>query len=243
MGCGPFVRAAMGLPRLTLNSLLTVTGAVALAGVFVACATAPAERTGFVDDTLADGAPATLPDGAPSTQPSTLPDGAPVGDGGGPKAPDGAPLVLPDGGPIATARVACGGTFCRADQACTAGRCAFACAGTQVPGDYATLANAISALSPTGGTICLKAETYAESVSITGTAGKSLTIIGTNAADTKVGTITVGTGYDTVTVRGTSGQITANGRAKADLFNHLRRFWLAWLQGVRLWFFLHFYRV
>lgn len=212
----------MGLPRLIKTPLFSqprraglFAGLASLAGLFVACATAPAERPGFTDDTLPDGAPALLADGAPAT----LPDGAPAippGKDGGATAPDGAPLTLPDGGPIATTRVACGGTFCRAEQACNAGRCTFPCAGTQVPGDYATLANAVSALSPMGGTICLKSQQYAESVSITGTAGKNLTIIGTNAADTNVRTLTVGTGFDTVTIRGVGGQITASGRSKVE---------------------------
>jgi hypothetical protein len=203
----------MGLPRLKKTPFLFLAGLSVASGLFVACATAPAERPGFTDDTLPDGAPATLPDGAPAT----LPDGAPLPlKDGGATAPDGAPLVLPDGGPIATSRVACGGTFCRADQTCTAGRCAFGCVGTQVPGDYATLSNAVSALSPMGGTICLKAETYSESVSIAGTAGKNLTIVGANSSDTKVNTLTIGTGFDTVTIRGIGGQITANGRSKVE---------------------------
>jgi hypothetical protein len=67
-----------------------------------------------------------------------------------------------------------------------------------------------------GGTICLKAETYGESVSIAGTAGKTLTIVGTNSSDTKVTTLTIGTGFDTVTIRGIGGQLTANGRTKVE---------------------------
>ncbi len=201
----------MGLPRLTKTSKLAMLALVSSAALFAACATSPAEREGYTD-TLPDGAPATLPDGAPATlpdgAPATLPDGAKIPTDGGP--------VLQDGAPVPTSRISCGGAFCRADQTCTMGRCEFACTGTQVPGDYATLANAVSALSPTGGTICLKAQQYPESVSITGTAGKTLSIIGVNANDTKVSTITVGTGFDSVTIRGTGGQITASGRAKLE---------------------------
>jgi len=201
----------MGLPRLTKTSSLALSALGSCAALFVACATAPTERAGFEDTdggssaVLPDGAPAVLPDGAPAV----LPDGAkPQG--------DGSVTTLPDGAVAPTNRVACGGTFCRADQACNMGRCEFACTGTQVPGDYATLANAVSALSPNGGTICLKAQTYSESVSVTGTAGKTLTIVGVNANDTKVTGITVGTGFDAVTIRGIGSQITAQGRSKLE---------------------------
>lgn len=213
----------MRLPRLPRSSFAALALVTSLGAIGVACATSPTDRPA-VDDTLPDGAPATLPDGAPATlpdgAPATLPDGAPA------TLPDGAPVPLPDastdgavladGAVVPTNRVSCGGTFCRGDQACVSGRCEFSCTGTQVPGDYATLANAVSALNPTGGTICLKAGTFSESVSISGTAGKTLTIVGLNSATTKVSTITVGTGYDSVTIRGIDTSLRASGRSKLD---------------------------
>lgn len=208
----------MRLPRLPRSSFAALALVTSLGAIGVACATSPTDRPA-VDDTLPDGAPATLPDGAPATlpdgAPATLPDGAPA------TLPDGAPVPLPDastdgavladGAVVPTNRVSCGGTFCRGDQACVSGRCEFSCTGTQVPGDYATLANAVSALNPTGGTICLKAGTFSENVSITGNPGKTLTIVGLNAATTKVSSITVGTGYDTVTIRGIDTSLRAQG--------------------------------
>lgn len=199
----------MGLSRLTRNVL------VALVTLTAACATAPSERPP-IDESVTGGGATTLPDGAP-VGPGTLPDGAPAPrSDGGATLPDGAPITLPDGGPAPTARVSCGGTFCRADQTCNSGSCSFPCTGTNVPGDYATLANAVSALAPTGGTICLKAQAYPETVTVSGTAGKTLTIVGPNAADTKVNTLYVSSGYDAVSLRGISGTFYANGRSKMD---------------------------
>ncbi len=79
-----------------------------------------------------------------------------------------------DGGTVGL----CGANACREDQACVAGHCTTACVGTQVPGDYATVQGAVTALQAVGGTICLGPQTFAEQVSIVNT--QPLTIVGTS---------------------------------------------------------------
>jgi hypothetical protein len=56
------------------------------------------------------------------------------------------------------------------------------CTGVAVPGDYATIQSAVSALAPVGGTICLTAPSYTESVTVSGT--ESVTIQGISATKT-----------------------------------------------------------
>lgn len=92
---------------------------------------------------------------------------------------------------------------CHADQACVSGTCTFACSGARVPGDYSTVQSAVTALSPIGGTICLAAGPYNESVTIA--ASKALTIIGPGADDTVIG------GLITVNSGGGSGAIIIKG--------------------------------
>ena len=46
---------------------------------------------------------------------------------------------------------------CHAGQICVAGQCEFQCTGLRVPGDCATLAEALAQVQTTGGTICLGA--------------------------------------------------------------------------------------
>ena len=58
------------------------------------------------------------------------------------------------------------------------------CTGAAVPGDYATIQAAVTALAPIGGTICLTAPSYTENVTGTGTA--IVTIQGVSAASTMV---------------------------------------------------------
>jgi hypothetical protein len=63
--------------------------------------------------------------------------------------------------------VTCGGATCYAGQSCVGGVCETTdCVGVHVPGDYATVQAAATALGmlPAGGTICLGAQTYVEYV-------------------------------------------------------------------------------
>jgi hypothetical protein len=65
----------------------------------------------------------------------------------------------------------CGGVTCYAGQSCLAGQCQYTdCVGDHVPGDYATIQDAVNALSG-GGTICLAAQTYSEAVTAPFTTG------------------------------------------------------------------------
>jgi hypothetical protein len=104
-----------------------------------------------------------------------------------------------DAGPT---RVACGGGYCRADEQCSNGACVVTCKGSTVPGDYATLGEALTALTQTDATICLAAQTYDETASAYSTQGKALTIIGPPAA--KVTSLSVAGDYSSVTLRGFS---------------------------------------
>ncbi|MDC3980525.1 hypothetical protein [Polyangium jinanense] len=90
---------------------------------------------------------------------------------------------------------ACPDPTCRADQACVAGECEFTCDGVSVPGDYATIQSAVSALEQLGGTICVKPGTYTEDVTIDNLHTSLLTIRGA-AADkvTLQGHVKVGAG-------------------------------------------------
>lgn len=102
-------------------------------------------------------------------------------DAGSPDAAD-ASVVKP---------IPCGQTFCRVDQTCNAGKCAFSCTGSTVPGDYATVQNAVDALAATGkdATICLDEHTYTEAQIIIKDPGahkKSLTIIGLSMDRSKI---------------------------------------------------------
>lgn len=97
----------------------------------------------------------------------------------------------------------CGGKRCRADQDCVLGQCTFPCVGSQVPGDYATIQSAITALSPIGGTICVKAGNYTENLNISPSA--AMTIIGVSQdVVTLNGTVTfsANTGSGAITMRG-----------------------------------------
>ncbi len=67
-------------------------------------------------------------------------------------------------------------TPCRADQYCIAGECRFLCDGVHVPGDYATIQDAIDALGPVGGTICIGDGTWTGNLSLN--PHKSLTLQG-----------------------------------------------------------------
>ncbi len=80
----------------------------------------------------------------------------------------------------------CGGAICYVGQSCVANQCSFtACTGAHVPGDYATIQQAIDALTHGGGqgTICLAAQTYTENLSLdTG----SVTIEGVSPSQSSV---------------------------------------------------------
>ena len=55
---------------------------------------------------------------------------------------------------------------CTGGQSCVSGQCEYtSCTGIQVPGDYATIADALVVI-PSGGTICLAAQSYPESVTV-----------------------------------------------------------------------------
>ncbi len=139
---------------------------------------------------------------------------------GGPIDPDAA---APDGGPIAPTpkdRVACGTTFCRTDQTCQAGRCVYTCIGTQVPGDYATLGEAMAPLADKDATICYKPTTgTAGTVSIA--TSKSVTIIGVSPDQTPVPQITIGSGASgagTVTLQGlVATTVSLSGTTKVNI--------------------------
>ncbi len=94
----------------------------------------------------------------------------------------------------------CGGLRCRADQTCVSDVCAFPCTGVKVPGDYSTVGSAVTAIVPTGGTICLGESTFKETVSITG--GKAITMIGTSSDRSIVSRITVSGAAATVVLKG-----------------------------------------
>jgi hypothetical protein len=112
-----------------------------------------------------------------------------------------------DGGGGGTAAVPCGTSFCRADQTCSGNVCqASACAGPSVPGDYATISAAITALANTGTdvTICLKAQTYPSSTfAIADSANhqKSFKLVGVSADATIIqGSVTLGTGFASASI-------------------------------------------
>jgi hypothetical protein len=104
-----------------------------------------------------------------------------------------------DGSVPLSAKIACGTGWCRADQKCMSSVCTMPCIGTNVPGDYATVTAAISALGNTDATICLSGQSYSESPSASGS-GKTLTIIGPNNA--RLNSLTVSGSYSKVYLKG-----------------------------------------
>lgn len=151
-----------------------------------------------------------------------------VGDEGGPGEGDGGDL---EGGPGegggegggGAARIACGPTFCRSDQKCVSNACTYDCTGTKVPGDYATITSAVTALAATGNdaTVCLGAIQAGEAVSITdpGAHNKTLKIIATAPLLTTLGSVSVAAGFSEVTLVGfgTSSTMNIQGAAKVTL--------------------------
>jgi hypothetical protein len=119
--------------------------------------------------------------------------GIPDGSTPTPAGADLAGFVPPnDGGvadaamnPTASGPIPCGSTSCRGDEACVANTCVYAsCTGAKVPGDYASLNEALTALANVGGTICLGAQAFNEMVDVTVTA--SIAVQGVAAAQTTV---------------------------------------------------------
>jgi hypothetical protein len=116
-----------------------------------------------------------------------------------------------DAGPLVT----CGQKTCYSGQVCASGSCAFTgCVGTQVPGDYASLSAALTALGSIGGTICLGPQAFYESISYSAPA--AFTIQGVSPSQTSVDTISVsqpvkltlrGLGISLMNLENASGQI------------------------------------
>ncbi|MEO8798136.1 MAG: right-handed parallel beta-helix repeat-containing protein [Polyangiaceae bacterium] len=166
------------------------------------------------------GAATTLPDGA-----VVLPDGAIVD-------PDSGVVINPVGdGSAPTSRIACGGTYCRGDQSCNAGSCQYACTGTQVPGDYATIQAALTALvGTTDAKICLKAQSYPETVSFSSSSTtntpKSVEIVGVSSSSTTINALNIsGNPFSHVVVRGVAFTSTVSFTANPEKIE---------LYGVRL---------
>lgn len=179
-----------------------------------ACSASPGSNS-FSDDKNGNGADNSDSGWHPSSG------GGGGGGGGGTLLPDGGEL-LPDGavvtppkgdggflgdGAAPVSRLSCGTSFCRGDQTCNAGSCQYACVGTQVPGDYATIQAAINATINGGSdvTICLKAQAYNESISISSsvTTPKSLTIQGVSSGSTTLSSLSAsGAPFSALTIRG-----------------------------------------
>jgi hypothetical protein len=123
------------------------------------------------------------------------------GGGGSADAPSTAGDAAADASPTADAATTCGGATCRADQACVADACTFACDGVNVPGDYATIAGAAAALSDqAGAVICLGAQAYTEDGLLV--IGTDMSIIGVSAQATTIQSATSIGFRGTVTVKG-----------------------------------------
>ncbi len=79
----------------------------------------------------------------------------------------------------------CNGEICHEDQTCEPSGCTFPCTGSMVPGDYATLQAAVTALNGIpGSVICLAAQDYAEPSFVI--YGEDLTIVGPSASQTTI---------------------------------------------------------
>jgi hypothetical protein len=110
--------------------------------------------------------------------------------------------------------VPCGDTVCRAGAKCVASECTYDCTGTHVPGDYATVQEALTILGKTGGTLCLGPQLYDEAAGVRA-ADKPVTIIGV-PGKTTVTVLGIESSYDTessadVKVRGITGEMAVDG--------------------------------
>ena len=127
-----------------------------------------------------------------------------------------------DSGP-GSPRIPCGPTFCRSDEKCSSNACMYDCTGTKVPGDYATITSAVTALAATAAdvTICLGGIQAGESVSISdvGAHNKALKIIATVPLQTTLGSVSIAAGFSEVTLVGfgTSSTMSVSGAAKVNL--------------------------
>jgi hypothetical protein len=190
---------------------LVILAFLSVISSMAACAASPGSNS-FSDDKSGDDSD------SGSWHPTTGVDSGGGGGGtiladGGELLPDGA-VVTPKGdggflgdGAAPISRLSCGSSYCRGDQTCNAGSCENACVGTNVPGDYATIQAALNAELNSGNdvTICLKAQTYNENVSISGTVTtpKAVHIIGVSAASTTVTELVAGgSGFSSLEVRG-----------------------------------------
>jgi hypothetical protein len=181
----------------------------------------PSGDGGWDGDATADVQPLGTPDGPKGDAlfDAAAGDGSPSGDAGtGVQTDAGYDGPVEAGGDgsatIDSGGATCGATVCRGGQVCVSGSCQFqGCSGAHVPGDYASVQSAVTALKNVGGTICITGS-YAEDVSIT-MSGKDLTLMGSSASTASVRSVKV-TGGDsgaaTLTIEGlavTSGGVAA----------------------------------
>jgi hypothetical protein len=111
----------------------------------------------------------------------------------------------------------CGGITCREGQTCVSNACVYqGCTGSNVPGDYASVQAAVTALAPVGGTICLAAQGYNENVTIY--PSMPLTIQGISASQSTVTSLSISTSANvTLKGMGTSQSLQASLTANAVL--------------------------
>jgi hypothetical protein len=103
----------------------------------------------------------------------------------------------------------CGGAICRTDQSCVQDACTFSCTGTTVPGEYASLQQALTALAAAGNdaTVCLAEATYANDtgqvdIVDTGAHGKTLTIVGLSPDRSRLMRTNLQAGWGKVVLQG-----------------------------------------
>jgi hypothetical protein len=149
----------------------------------------------------AGGDAAATPGEASSTSPTVPADGGtPSGDGADASATAFTADGGGDGGDPPAGLLPCGTVFCREDATCVSGACELpACVGYHVPGDYATVQAAATAIGPAGGTICVGAGTFAEDVFVNGQS--PVVVQGVSAAKTTVRSLYLAS---SVTVKGLS---------------------------------------
>ena len=151
-------------------------------------------------------------DGATGDAGSTHPDGSGAADASDGGAGDATVDGSAEGGAWGTT---CGGAQCYAGQSCVGGACAWTgCTGSHVPGDYATVQAAVTALGSGGGTICLGAQTYAESVQAS--PATPLTLQGISPSQTTLTSIIV-SGGGGVTLQGMTLQGVTTSAASGNL--------------------------
>ena len=106
----------------------------------------------------------------------------------------------------------CGSVHCREGASCVSGACELVgCVGVTVPGDYATVHAAASALQAAGGTICIGAGTFREDVSVV-TGSTAINIQGVSPEKTTVRSFAL---QGIVTVRG----LATTATVQADVYS------------------------